>query len=85
MDWKIEVVTIPVSDIERARDFYSREGRVRGGHRLQSQRRRPPRPVDSAWIRVFDPSGNEHHRYGAWLHRWRVSGRRGRARRTGPS
>jgi catechol 2,3-dioxygenase-like lactoylglutathione lyase family enzyme len=23
MDWKIEVVTIPVSDIERARDFYS--------------------------------------------------------------
>ena|SRR5688572_17715551 len=23
MDWKIEVVTIPVSDIDRARDFYS--------------------------------------------------------------
>jgi catechol 2,3-dioxygenase-like lactoylglutathione lyase family enzyme len=23
LDWKIEVVTIPVSDIERARDFYS--------------------------------------------------------------
>jgi catechol 2,3-dioxygenase-like lactoylglutathione lyase family enzyme len=23
MDWKLEVVTIPVSDIERARDFYS--------------------------------------------------------------
>ena len=23
MDWKIEVVTIPVSDIERARDFYA--------------------------------------------------------------
>jgi catechol 2,3-dioxygenase-like lactoylglutathione lyase family enzyme len=22
MDWKIEVVTIPVSDIDRARDFY---------------------------------------------------------------
>ena len=23
VDWKIEVVTIPVSDVERARDFYS--------------------------------------------------------------
>ncbi len=23
MDWKIEVVTIPVSDVERARDFYA--------------------------------------------------------------
>lgn len=23
MDWKIEVVTIPVSDIDRARDFYA--------------------------------------------------------------
>jgi catechol 2,3-dioxygenase-like lactoylglutathione lyase family enzyme len=23
MDWKIEVVTIPVSDIERARQFYA--------------------------------------------------------------
>ena len=22
MDWKIEVVTIPVSDVDRARDFY---------------------------------------------------------------
>ena len=25
MDWKIEVVTIPVSDVERARDFYSQK------------------------------------------------------------
>ena len=25
MDWKIEVVTIPVSDIERARQFYAEE------------------------------------------------------------
>lgn len=23
MDWKIEVVTVPVSDIDRARDFYA--------------------------------------------------------------
>jgi hypothetical protein len=23
MDWKIEVVTVPVSDVERARDFYA--------------------------------------------------------------
>jgi hypothetical protein len=23
MDWKLEVVTIPVSDIDRARDFYA--------------------------------------------------------------
>src|SRR5215210_4882617 len=25
MDWKIEVVTIPVSDVERARDFYAKK------------------------------------------------------------
>jgi catechol 2,3-dioxygenase-like lactoylglutathione lyase family enzyme len=25
MDWKIEVVTIPVSDVERARDFYAQK------------------------------------------------------------
>ena len=23
MDWKIEVVTVPVADIDRARDFYA--------------------------------------------------------------
>ena len=23
MDWKIEVVTVPVSDVDRARDFYA--------------------------------------------------------------
>jgi predicted enzyme related to lactoylglutathione lyase len=25
MDWKLELVTIPVSDVERAKDFYTRQ------------------------------------------------------------
>ena len=25
MDWKLEVVTIPVSDLDRARDFYAEQ------------------------------------------------------------
>jgi catechol 2,3-dioxygenase-like lactoylglutathione lyase family enzyme len=26
MDWKLEVVTIPVADLDRARDFYAEKG-----------------------------------------------------------
>ena len=31
MDWKLELVIIPVSDVDRAKEFYERAGFVRRG------------------------------------------------------
>ena len=47
MDMKLEVVVIPVSDVDRAKEFYA-EARVAAGCRLRRRRRLPARPVHAA-------------------------------------
>ena len=57
VDWKLEVIVVPVSDVDRAKQFYSEQVRV-------PRRRRPPGDPDDAGraahatgLRVLD-----HHR-----------------------
>lgn len=46
MDWKLEVVVIPVSDVDRAKAFYTDRTGFHGGRRLQRGRRLPRRAAD---------------------------------------
>ena len=46
MDWKIEVVTVPVSDIDRARDFYAEQVGFEVDIDFRVSRRSPPRSTD---------------------------------------
>ena len=60
VDMKLEVVTIPVSDVDRAKEFYGRLG-----WRLDADftsPRLPRGPVHAAWLPVLDSLRHEPHR-----------------------
>jgi hypothetical protein len=55
MDWKIEVVTVPVSDIDRARDFYAETSTSRSATTSASFKE----DLDNVGCVFFsDPDGN---------------------------
>ncbi|HSK53667.1 MAG TPA: hypothetical protein VK908_00275 [Jiangellales bacterium] len=63
MDWKLEVVVVPVTDVAPAKGFYVRHPRVPARHRPQRRRRhdarpRPRRPGLRLYIFFEDPDGN---------------------------
>ena len=53
VDMKLEVVVIPVSDVDRAKEFYGRLG-WRLDADFAFRQRLPRRPADTARLRVFD-------------------------------
>ena len=59
LDMKLEVIVIPVSDVDRAKEFYERLG-----WRLDAdfvRQRLPDRPVHAARLAVLDPVRHGHH------------------------
>jgi catechol 2,3-dioxygenase-like lactoylglutathione lyase family enzyme len=52
MDWTLEVIVVPVSDVDRARDFY----RDKLGFKLDVDRQvtEDMRPADASRLRVLD-------------------------------
>ena len=59
-----EVTTLPVADVDRAKDFYQRLG-WRARHRLQAQPGRARCAVHPAGIARLDPVRRGHHDDGA--------------------
>ena len=54
MDWKLELVAIPVSDVDRAKAFYVEKAGFIADHDHARQRRDPLRPADAARLGLLD-------------------------------
>ena len=54
MDWKLELVVIPVSDVDRAKAFYTEKARLQRRPRPHRERRDPLRAAHAAWFGVLD-------------------------------
>src|SRR5687767_13230703 len=84
IDMALEVVTVPVSDVERAKALLSEPG-LAAGRRLLGGQRRPVGADDAAPLAVLDPlrEGRPgHHGDGAWLPSEGVPGGQGHRRRS---
>ena len=66
VDLKLEVVVIPVSDVDRAKEFYAGP-RVAARRRLPVRQRLPGRPAHAARLGVLGPVRHEDHVGGARL------------------
>ena len=62
VDMKFEIVVIPVSDVDRAKEVLRREARVAARRRLRRRQRLPRDPVHAAWLRVLGHLRQERHR-----------------------
>ena len=60
VDLKLEVVVIPVSDVDRAKRFYERSG-VAAGRRLRRRRQLASGPVHASRFAVLDPFRQGSH------------------------
>ena len=55
MDFRYDLVTVlPVSDVDRLKEFYAGRLRLVGGHRLRGRAGIPRGPADAAGVRVLD-------------------------------
>ena len=54
MDWKLELITVPVSDVDRAKAFYTDRVGFNADHDHTRQRRAPVRSADTAWVGLLD-------------------------------
>ena len=77
MDWKLELIAIPVSDVDRAKAFYVERGRFQCRPRPCGQRRGPLRPADAARVGVLHCARQGGHRRPAGLGSGNADGRRG--------
>ena len=59
MDWKLEVVVVPVSDVDRAKHFYSEQVGFNVDTDMQMGEHLPCRPAHPAGLRVLD---HDRHR-----------------------
>ena len=87
VDMKLEIVVIPVSDIDRAKEFYAKLG-WRLDADYDNGERLPRDPVHAAWLRVLGHLRQKRHRGGARLRPGPVPDRlrhRGRPRRAARS
>ena len=74
VDMKLEVVVIPVSDVDRAKEFYAKLGwRLDADFAAGDDFR--DHPVHAAGVRVLGHLRQEHHRGSAWLCARSVPGR----------
>ncbi len=87
VDWKLELVLVPVSDVDRAKDFYVE----RCGFRLdvdhQAGEQLPRRADDAARLGLLDQRRDRHHEQAAGLGRGPAPDRdrhRGRPGRAAP-
>ena len=87
VDMKLEIVVIPVSDVDRAKEFYG-EPRMEARRRLRRRRRLPRDPVHAARLGVLGHLRQERHCGGARFRPGPVPDRlrhRGRSRRAARS
>ena len=61
MDWKLELVSIPVTDVDRAKAFYVEQAGFVADHDHVDLRRASVRPADAARIGVLDHAGDRDH------------------------
>ena len=54
MDWKLELVVLPVTDVDRAKAFYAEQARLQRRRRPPCRRRLPGRAADAAGLGVLD-------------------------------
>ena len=54
MDWKLELVQVPVSDVDRAKDFYVEQVGFNARPRPPGQRRAALRAADAAGVGLLD-------------------------------
>ena len=54
MDWKLELVAVPVSDVDRAKAFYADQVGFNARPRPPRQRRPPLRPDDTTRLGLLD-------------------------------
>lgn len=54
MDWKLELIAVPVSDVDRAKAFYTEQVGLQRGPRPYGQRRSPLRAAHTARLGVLD-------------------------------
>ena len=62
MDWKIELVAIPVTDVDRAKAFYVDQLGFVADHDHQVKRRPALRAADPARLGLLDLHRDRHHR-----------------------
>ena len=61
MDFKLELVLIPVSDVDRAKAFYTEQAGFVLDVDHAAERRLPRRPADAAGFVVLDHHREGHH------------------------
>jgi catechol 2,3-dioxygenase-like lactoylglutathione lyase family enzyme len=54
MNWTLEVVLVPVSDVDRAISFYADKLGFNIDHDTKCEPRGPIRSTDSSWIGLLD-------------------------------
>jgi len=62
MDYELQIVTVPVSDVDQALAFYTDRGRLRSRRRLPPRDRLPRRSTDTPWLRVLGSDRQRAHR-----------------------
>ena len=76
MDWKLELIAIPVTDVDRAKAFYTEKVGLRRRPRPCRQRRDALRAADAARVGVLDRDRHRDHRVGARIGQGRSSSSR---------
>ena len=59
-EMKLELVPLPVSDVDRARDFYVGKVGFNLDHDVQPGGSYEDRPANAAWVGLFDPHRNRY-------------------------
>ena len=62
MDWKLELVAMPVTDVDRAKAFYVEKLGFNADMDADRQRRDPVRAVHAARLGLLDRVRSRHHR-----------------------
>ena len=69
MDWKLELVVVPVTDVDRAKQFYAEQLGFDRRRRFEPERAVPRRAADPAGLGVLDQYRQGAHRGGARIAR----------------